>query len=327
MLEHYKIKIDTALAALEFPEQPADLYDPIRYILQIGGKRIRPMLVLLAADVFDEEGASRAMGAALAIELFHNFTLMHDDIMDEAPLRRGMQTVHQKWNQSVAILAGDKLMVRAYHELSQTDPNKLPELLRVFNQVAREVCEGQQWDMQYEEETMVTEDEYLSMIRLKTAVLLGGALKMGAILADASEHDAECLYEFGIAVGIAFQLQDDILDVYGEAAEVGKQIGGDILANKKTILLVQAFRLADDRGQEELNRFLQMDGFRDSSSASEKIESVRALYDRLGVDVVAKKRMEGFVENAFRKLDQMQVDQKRLTELRRLAQSLLTRTN
>lgn len=327
MLDHYKIKMDAALAALEFPEQPADLYDPIRYILQIGGKRIRPMLVLLAADVFDDGGADRAMGAAMAIELFHNFTLMHDDIMDEAPLRRGRQTVHQKWNESVAILAGDKLMVRAYHELSQTDPNKLPDLLRVFNQVARDVCEGQQWDMQYEDENMVTEEEYLAMIRLKTAVLLGGALKMGAILANASEHDADCLYEFGIAVGIAFQLQDDILDVYGEAAEVGKQIGGDILSNKKTILLVQAYRLADEGGRKELIRLLEMDGLQDSHTASEKIRGVRSLYDRLGVDVVAKKRMEEFVDNAFERLDQMQVDQKRLSDLRKLAQSLLTRTN
>src|SRR5690554_5850609 len=327
MLDHYKLKIDAAIAALDFPEQPADLYDPIRYILKLGGKRIRPMLVLLAADVFDDDGAERAIHAALAVELFHNFTLVHDDIMDEAPLRRRMQTVHQKWNQSVAILSGDKLMVRAYDELVKIDPKKLPVMLRVFNQVAKEVCEGQQWDMQYENERMVTEEEYLSMIRLKTAVLLGGALKMGAISADASEHDAQHLYAFGISLGIAFQLQDDMLDVFGEAEKVGKQNGGDILANKKTILLVLANQLGDEADREELGRLLRMDGLKDPGIAAEKISGVRALYDRLNVHDVAKKRMEEFVANAYRSLDHLQVDQKRLTALRRLAQSLLTRTN
>lgn len=327
MLEPYKIKIDQAIARLSFSEQPADLYDPIRYLLSLGGKRIRPILALMAAELYGADKVDDAMPAALAIELFHNFTLVHDDIMDRAPLRRGQPTIYQKWNDAVAILVGDKLMVRAYSELSQSPSYALPELLNTFNQVAREVCEGQQWDMQYEKEAMVSEAEYIEMIRLKTAVLLGASLKMGAIVGGASPNDAQCLYDFGVSVGIAFQLQDDILDLYGESTHVGKQIGGDILANKKTILQITAYSRADESNRTRLLRYFEGNQALTPAQEEEKIQVVRAIYDEVGVLPQVSLLQEEYVEQAFSSLDKMEVDSGSLQTLRNLAQSLLKRTH
>lgn len=327
MLDSYKTQIDRAISELKFPEQPADLYDPIRYMLTFGGKRVRPLLVLLSASLFGKKKMAEAMPAAIAIELFHNFTLMHDDIMDDAPLRRGKSTVHQKWNNSVAILAGDNMMVRAYQELSHCGPQLLPELLDELNQVAREVCEGQQWDMEFEKREMVSQEEYLSMIRLKTAVLLGTSLKMGAIIGGASKHDADCLYNFGISVGIAFQLQDDILDVYGDAEKFGKQSGGDILSNKKTILTVCAYKLADDAEREEFSNLVRSETMGDAQKEQGKISKVKSLYDRLAVFQSATELQKDYIVRAFDSLEKMEIEQDRLDNLRNLAHSLLNRTN
>lgn len=327
MLDSYKTQIDRAISELKFPEQPADLYDPIRYMLTFGGKRVRPLLVLLSASLFGKKKMAEAMPAAIAIELFHNFTLMHDDIMDDAPLRRGKSTVHQKWNNSVAILAGDNMMVRAYQELSHCGPQLLPELLDELNQVAREVCEGQQWDMEFEKREMVSQEEYLSMIRLKTAVLLGTSLKMGAIIGGASKHDADCLYNFGISVGIAFQLQDDILDVYGDAEKFGKQSGGDILSNKKTILTVCAYQSADDAEREEFSNLVRSETMGHAQKEQEKISKVKSLYDRLAVFQSATALQKDYIVRAFDSLEKMEIEQDRLDNLRNLAHSLLNRTN
>lgn len=327
MLNAYKTQIDQAISELIFPDQPADLYDPIRYMLTFGGKRVRPLLVLLSASLYGEEMIAKAMPAAVAIELFHNFTLMHDDIMDEAPLRRGKSTVHQKWNGAVAILAGDNMMVRSYQELSHCGPQLLPELLNELNQVAREVCEGQQWDMQFEKREMVSKDEYLSMIRLKTAVLLGTSLKMGAIIGGASSHDADCLYNFGISLGVAFQLQDDILDVYGDVEKIGKQSGGDILSNKKTILTVLAHGLADDSARQEFKSLVHTETSGDVRKEQDKISAVKGLYDRLAVFESANELQKDYIGQAFDSLDKMEIEQDRLDNLRKLAHSLLNRTN
>ena len=327
MLEEYKSQIDKAIAQLHFPEQPADLYDPIRYILKLGGKRIRPLLVLLAADLFDKDQTGKAIPAALAVELFHNFTLMHDDIMDEAPMRRGKPTVHKHWNQNVAILAGDNLLVWAYKQLAECEPQKLALLLPVFNQMAREVCEGQQWDMNYEVANMVSREDYIEMIRLKTAVLLGAALKMGALIGGATVYDADCLYQFGINIGIAFQLQDDILDTYGDSAQFGKQIGGDVLANKKTILLVDAYHLAEGEVKNELEACLAISGELDEMQSQQKVQRVKAVYAQLGVFDRVSELKKQYVDHAFSWLKKIKSGQDKLENLTILAQSLLTRSN
>lgn len=319
--------IDKGLAEMKLPAQPARLYEPIRYILQIGGKRIRPMLVLLAADIYGEDRVEEALPAALAIELFHNFTLMHDDIMDEAPLRRGMPTVHEKWDTDVAILSGDNLLVLAYQQLANVGPEHIHSLLFVFNRMAQEVCEGQQWDMEFEQLEMITQDSYLDMIRLKTAVLLGSALKIGAIIGGASDRDAKCLYEFGTAIGVAFQLQDDILDLYGDPKRFGKQVGGDILANKKTILLINAYAHADERQKRELLEWQGFDGARSPHRSEQKIQAVKQIYEALRVQEAAAKLKEEYVAHAFSCLDKMSVGPDKLQKLRLLAQSLLTRNS
>ena len=327
MLEEYKSQIDKAIAKLHFPDQPADLYDPIRYILKLGGKRIRPVLVLLAADLFDRNQIEKAIPAALAVELFHNFTLMHDDIMDEAPMRRGKPTVHKHWNQNVAILAGDNLLVWAYKQLAECEPQKLALLLPVFNQMAREVCEGQQWDMNYEVAKMVSREDYIEMIRLKTAVLLGAALKMGALIGGASVHDADCLYQFGINIGIAFQLQDDILDTYGDSELFGKQIGGDVLANKKTILLVDAYHRAEGEVKNELEACLAISGKLAETQSQQKVQMVKAVYAQLGVFDRVSELKKHYIDHAFSWLKKMKSSQDKLENLTILAQSLLTRSN
>lgn len=313
-------RITRGLAELDIPAQPANLYDPVRYMLQIGGKRIRPLLTLMAADLFSLTDMDTAVPAALAVELFHNFSLVHDDIMDNAPLRRGHRTVHEKWNPNVGILSGDNLLILAYAELAKCRPDKLPAVISTFNTMAAQVCEGQQFDMDFEQETTVGIDEYLQMIRLKTSVLLGAALRMGALLADATEADADLIYDFGVGVGIAFQLQDDILDVYGDPEQFGKQRGGDILANKKTYLLLKALEKADTGTRDRLDTWLA-----NTSRPAEKIEQVMAIYDQLDVRGEAEAAKQAYMEQAYAAFDRIGVDDIRKAPLRELARTLLNR--
>src|SRR5476651_554712 len=270
--------IQTAVDQLSYPTQPPDLYEPISYILSIGGKRMRPALLLMACDLFGGD-VNKAVKAALAIEVFHNFTLMHDDIMDKAPLRRGKVTVHERWNPNIAILAGDAMMVEANKLMLQVDDNILRKVMDVFNDTATGVCEGQQFDMSFESRDRVSADEYINMIRLKTSVLLGGALKIGALIGGANDKDADLIYTFGEQLGIAFQLQDDILDVYGDPDKFGKQVGGDIISNKKTWLLIRALELATGSQKTELDNWI---GLKQLDNA-EKVTAVTAIYNTLNI--------------------------------------------
>ncbi|MGV3764029.1 polyprenyl synthetase family protein [Parapedobacter sp.] len=313
-------RIADGLADLGIPEHPANLYDPVRYMLQIGGKRIRPLLTLMAADLFSITDMWRAVPAALAVELFHNFSLVHDDIMDHAPLRRGHRTVHEKWDSNVGILSGDNLLIMAYAQLAKCPTDCLPAILDTFNTMAAQVCEGQQLDMDFERATAVSIDEYLRMIRLKTSVLLGAALKMGALLAGATDTGAQLIYDFGVDVGIAFQLQDDILDVYADPKQFGKQRGGDILANKKTYLLLKALEMADTATRSKLDGWLA-----DHSEPSEKINRVTAIYDALGIRAEVETAKQRYVERAYTALDAIPVDISRKAPLRELAHALLSR--
>lgn len=317
-----QLRINEELSGFCLPESPENLYGPIGYMLQIGGKRIRPLLVLMAADLFSLPAIEEALPAALAVEFFHNFSLVHDDIMDNAPLRRGQRTVHEKWDTNVAILSGDHLLIMAYAQLTKCPPNKLPSLLAAFNTMATQVCEGQQLDMDFESTTHVGIDDYLHMIRLKTSVLLGTALKMGAILADADDADAQLIYDFGVNVGIAFQLQDDILDVYGDPKQFGKQTGGDILAGKKTYLLLRALEKSDAETKADLNQWLM-----EHSRPSEKIDRVTAIYNRLGLRQEVESAKQLYVERAHAALDAIAQQENRKIPLRTLARNLLDRTH
>lgn len=276
--------LDAAVEGLDLKAQPQRLYEPIRYLMALGGKRMRPMLSLLAYRLFRSDW-ERALAPALSIEIFHNFTLMHDDIMDQAPLRRGKATVHEKWNPNVAILSGDVMLVKAYEYLHRVDWLELPAfqtMLARFGQVAAEVCEGQQWDMDFESEDQVSQEQYLEMIRLKTSVLVGFSLELGARLAGASEEMAMTLYRLGESVGLGFQLKDDYLDVFGDPATFGKQVGGDILANKKTFLLINALALAQGKQEERLRYWLQAKDYQ----PEEKVHAVRQVYQALGIDAL-----------------------------------------
>ncbi|MBB6109282.1 geranylgeranyl diphosphate synthase, type II [Mucilaginibacter lappiensis] len=312
--------INEALDKLTFPQQPSDLYEPISYILSLGGKRLRPALLLMACDLFGGDVES-AVQPALAIEVFHNFTLMHDDIMDNAPLRRGQVTVHEKWNANVAILSGDAMMVESNKLMMQVPDTILRHVMDVFNETATGVCEGQQIDMSFEQRSDVIIDEYLNMIRLKTAVLLGGTLKIGAIIGGAAPTDAQLLYDFGVNLGIAFQLQDDILDVYGDPEKFGKQVGGDIISNKKTYLLIKALELAKDHQAYELNKWLTMQLF----DVAEKVTAVTGIYNELQIRKYAEEAMHNFADKAFKALDNINLPEERRQYLRQFADSLLVR--
>jgi geranylgeranyl diphosphate synthase type II len=312
--------VSKAVDELTFPAYPTDLYEPISYILALGGKRLRPALLLMACDLFGGDVES-AIEPALAIEVFHNFTLMHDDIMDKAPLRRGKVTVHEKWNANVAILSGDAMMVEANKFMMKVDDAILRRVMDVFNETATGVCEGQQIDMSFEQRNNVLIDEYLDMIRLKTAVLLGGTLKIGAIIGGATLNDAQLLYSFGVNLGIAFQLQDDILDVYGDPEKFGKQVGGDILSNKKTYLLIKALELAKGDQATELDKWLKLDEF----TAADKVAAVTAIYNRLDIRNYAEDAMQTYAEMAFNALDQINLSEDRRQYLRQFADNLLVR--
>jgi geranylgeranyl diphosphate synthase type II len=318
----YQQQIEEALKNKKYGANPKELYEPISYIMSLGGKRMRPVLVLMACDFFDGD-VSKALHPAIAIELFHNFTLVHDDLMDKAPLRRSQPTVHEKWNNNIAILSGDAMMVRAYQELCMADPALLPKLLDVFSDTAAKVCEGQQYDMNYESLQRVSIQQYIKMIELKTAVLLGGALKIGAMIGGAREEDAQRLYDFGKHIGIAFQLQDDILDVYADAAKFGKQKGGDIIANKKTYLLLKAIEMAEGNRymKEELQQWINAPQF----DAKEKVEAVTNIYNFLNVKDLARTEMQKHYELALTFLKDIPVAESKKQNLIAFAESLMVR--
>lgn len=308
--------IEDAIVKLAYPSKPADLYAPIKYIMNLGGKRIRPVIVLMATELFTDE-VLKAIDVALAIETFHNFTLVHDDIMDNAPLRRGKQTVHEKWGVNNAILSGDVMMVESNKHLSKVDVSVLKPVLDTFNQTAQGVCEGQQLDMEFETRDNVSIAEYIEMIRLKTAVLLGGAMKLGAIVGGADEKNADLLYQFGENLGVAFQLQDDILDVYGDPEKFGKQVGGDIISNKKTFLHLTAKALVKP---EELPTLLG-----NHENTEIKVKAVTQLYNNYQVKEQASLEMEKYLAEAYQALDQIAVSEDRKDHLRQLAKQIMER--
>ncbi|MFC5283782.1 polyprenyl synthetase family protein [Pedobacter alpinus] len=314
--------IDKAVKEINYPATPNELYEPIAYLMALGGKRLRPALVLMATDLFGGD-IEAAKPPALAIEMFHNFTLMHDDIMDNAPLRRGQPTVHEKWSDSVAILSGDVMFVKAYKLMIQVKPEILIPVLEVFNKTAIEVCEGQQIDMNFESRNEVSIDEYLEMIRLKTAVLVGGALKIGALIGNASAKNADLLYKFGENLGLAFQLQDDILDVFGDPEKFGKQVGGDIISNKKTYLLIKALELAKGNDLAKLNDWLSKKDF----IAEEKVEAVSALYNQLNIRELSEEVMQSYAKVALDAFEQIDVDVENKKTLLNFAEMLVEREN
>jgi geranylgeranyl diphosphate synthase, type II len=284
-------RIEKYLREINLPQEPANLYEPLRYFLALGGKRLRPVSTILSGSLFNATEED-LLPVATAIELFHNFTLLHDDIMDEAPLRRGKETVHQKWNTNIAILSGDVLFVRAYQELLKCNPKILPELLQLFNKTAIEVCEGQQMDMDFETRDIVSIEEYIEMIRLKTSVLLGCAMAMGGIVGGANEEQKQFLYDIGMNLGIGFQIQDDILDLYGDAEKVGKQVGGDVMANKKTFLSISA------RNQASEQQLSKLDELQEYYNAVAKVEITKQIFNDLGIEQQAVEKMHHFFNKA-----------------------------
>jgi len=296
--------IEEEIGGLQFKSEPENLYEPMAYIFELGGKRIRPLLVLLGYSLFKND-PEKIIKSALAVEAFHNFTLMHDDIMDKAPIRRGQPTVHEKWDESTAILSGDTLLIRAYQLLQIVEPTHLQDALRLFNQCAVEVCEGQQMDMNFEHRTDVSEAEYLEMIHLKTAVLLGFSLQFGGLLAGANEEEQQQLKELGIQLGLAFQLMDDHLDTFGDEATFGKQIGGDILANKKTFLLISALTNSLPEGKAQLTHWLTKINFNEQ----EKIKAVKSIYNEAGVQKASQEKIDSYESGALEILSSLNGDE------------------
>jgi geranylgeranyl diphosphate synthase type II len=312
--------VEKSFGELQLPIEPRNLYEPISYTLSLGGKRVRPILCLMSANLFSDI-VDKAVKPAIALEIFHNFTLIHDDIMDNADVRRGKPTVHKKWNPNVAILSGDAAIIVAYKYVAQTDPALLPEILKVFNATALEVCDGQQFDMEYEKLPVVTEDDYLRMIELKTSVLLAAAAKIGAILGGASLQDAERLYNFGRNLGLAFQLQDDLLDTYGDPKVFGKAIGGDIISNKKTFLMINALKLATQPSQVALQKILKNEAI----APEEKIASVKAIYDEVGVKEITEKKIDFYYKLALAEIAKISVREERKEAILSYAEKIMGR--
>ena len=312
------MNINNEILKLDWKREPYGLYEPIEYTLAAGGKRVRPQLAMIACQLFggNEEDV---LPAALALEVFHNFTLLHDDVMDKADVRRGRPTVHMKWNENTAILSGDQMLIEAYKLLSGVPADKLPEVLRLFNKMATEICEGQQYDVDFESQSHVTIDEYLNMIRLKTSVLLATALQIGAYVAGADTPTQEALYQFGIAVGLAFQIQDDILDVWGDPKTFGKAVGGDISCNKKTFVYLEAMRRLGDEANTLESWYSQV-----MEDNTEKIAAVKAIFEQLGVREACEAVVAQYTQTALEILDTL--PQNTATDqLRQLANKLTTR--
>lgn len=300
--------------------QPRTLFAPAGYMLSLGGKRLRPLLALMAADLFGKK-AEEVVDAALAVEIFHNFSLVHDDLMDNADLRRGYPTVHKKWNNNTAILSGDAMVIEAYKYIARTPTDILPQILALFSDTAMEICKGQQYDMDFEQRLDVTEEEYIEMIRLKTAVLIGCALKIGAVTAGAPEEDASSLYAFGIHIGVAFQLKDDLLDVYGDPSKFGKKIGGDILCNKKTILLIKSLKNLEGARREELLQWLETQ----DPDPDTKIKFVKSVYDELNLKIIVENLIEKYYLSSLDYLSSVRVPDSSKKELFELAENLMYR--
>jgi geranylgeranyl diphosphate synthase, type II len=312
--------IHKRIKELNFNRSPVELYQPIQYILNLGGKRLRPSLCLLACDMFNCE-VEKALDPAIGIEIFHNFTLLHDDIMDQAPIRRGEATVHNKWNQNIAILSGDTMMALAYEYVMKAPEKIRSEVFSVFNRTAIEVCEGQQYDMNFETQANVSISDYIEMIRLKTAVLLAGSLKIGALIGGALEQEAEKLYRFGENIGIAFQLKDDLLDVFSDEEKFGKMKGGDIVSNKKTYLYLRAFELARGKSLEILRKLFSTD-FKDPK---DKVTNVRKIYEELKIAALTENEIAKYYRKAMIFLDEIHIDEIRKTGLKAIAGELNNR--
>jgi geranylgeranyl diphosphate synthase type II len=311
--------INREIQAIQYPENPSGLYDPIAYLLALKGKKIRPAFTLLACNLYRDE-VDAAIRPALAWEIFHNFTLMHDDVMDKADLRRGQPTVHKKWSENVAILSGDAMLILSYIFMTKSVTENLKPLLDLFSQTATEICEGQQYDMLFEQRTDVSEQEYIEMIRLKTAVMIGACFKSGAIVGGADEKDAQNLYDFGINLGLAFQITDDLLDVYGNPDLFGKKTGGDILCNKKTYLLINALNRADQTDKEKLLKWLKYEG-----KPQEKIIAVRSLYDQLAIPEKTNEAIRFFYEKALTAFQAVSIDEEKKKILKNVTQDLMQR--
>ncbi|WP_278586332.1 polyprenyl synthetase family protein [Segatella oris] len=320
--EELLVKVNDFLDNLKYDRKPSGLYDPVKYVLSMGGKRIRPVLMLLSYGLFKDDVESVLM-LACALETYHNYTLLHDDLMDNADMRRGHETVHRKWDANTAILSGDSMLVLAYERMAKCNPVYLSDVLHTFTETALEIGEGQQYDMEFETRNDVTEDEYIEMIRLKTSVLLACAQKIGAILAGASKQDQDNLYKFGEQIGLAFQLQDDYLDVYGDPKVFGKKVGGDIICNKKTYMLINAYNRADAEQRRELQHWMEAETF----NSDEKVAAVTAIYNKVGVDKLAIEKIAYYFEESKKYLDAVQVSDERKAELRLYAQKMMHRKN
>ncbi|MHA8050548.1 polyprenyl synthetase family protein [Aquirufa sp. ROCK-SH2] len=323
MIKQFLPALEAEISNLNLGNNPNELYEPIRYLMALGGKRIRPVLSLLSYSLFKNDWHT-AIRPSLSIEIFHNFTLMHDDIMDKAPLRRGKATVHEKWNDNIAILSGDVMLVKAYDYLNEAknlDLFSFQYLLTRFNKTAAEVCEGQQFDMNFENLEKVSIDDYLEMIRLKTSVLVGFSMELGALLAGESKEMASHLYQIGELVGLGFQLKDDFLDVYGDPIKFGKQVGGDILANKKTYLLINALEQAKGDEAKELTHWLQADNL----VPMDKIDAVTKIYNSLGIHIQTEKAIQDYFDQAFEKMSQLDISEERKLSLQNFMAGLVDR--
>lgn len=319
-LSDFTSLIEKEIKSLQLPDNPKDLYDPIKYIMHLGGKRLRPALTLISASLFTDEYLD-AMPASMAIEIFHNFTLMHDDIMDKAHVRRGKATVHTIWNENAAILSGDATLILAYQHLARLPENQFYQVIKVFNKTALEVCEGQQFDMNFEGKYKVTIDEYLEMIRLKTAVLLAGSMQIGAIIGGAGKSEQKDIYAIGENLGMAFQLQDDYLDVYSDSEKFGKAKGGDIANNKKTYLLIKALNSDNKALINELNLWITKSGF----TSGEKINAVKSIYDELELGEEIQRVAVSYINNAVKIIDKIEVDPERKRPLEDIISKLMYR--
>ena len=313
--------INSEIEHIDWNKEPPGLYLPIKYVLALGGKRIRPAVTLMSCNLYSDN-VMQAMNSAIGLEIFHNFTLLHDDIMDRADMRRGKPTVHKKWNDNTAILSGDVMQIEAYKWMTQSPADKLKEILDLFSRTAAEICEGQQYDMEFENRENVTADEYIEMIRLKTAVLIAAGCVIGARIGGAGTEDALKLYDFGIKIGLAFQLKDDLLDVYGSEANFGKKIGGDILCNKKTYLLIHALKKAKGKDAEELNYWLKNIN---PESACEKIKAMTELYNRLSVKDICEEAIDYYYTKAVASLAEVAVPDVKKSELRGFSEKLMSR--
>ena len=319
-ISHYQDIVLNHFQSLVLKKEPSNLYEPIRYILSLGGKRLRPVLTLMASEVFDTD-CKNALAAATAVEVFHNFSLIHDDIMDDAPLRRGNETVHEKWDINTGILSGDAMLILAYQYFEEYEPSIFRELAKLFSKTALEVCEGQQYDVDFETRDDVTISEYLKMIEYKTAVLVGAAMKMGAIVAQTSEENANLIYDFGLNLGLAFQLQDDYLDAFGDPKTFGKQVGGDIIENKKTYLYLKAVEFASEESRKQLTHLFSIQPDDNTS----KIDSVKEIFDSTGASEATKKAIKEYTLKAFEILQKLDISDDKKDKLQSFGENLMGR--